>query len=115
MTFKAMKFRARNSKHSKMIQMKLFELGYGWATGGKVVKHTGNEFLYTSLDGAITWGINGRNWSMDNRPEMLIKPYTTYNLVEAPVQPKPETVELNGKTYLKADLEAALAKLQPVE
>lgn len=30
-------------------------------------------------------------------------------------QPKPETLELNGKTYLKSDIEEALAKLSPIE
>ena len=115
MTFKTMKFRVRNSKHSKMIQMKLFELGYKWGAGGRKVLHTNMPYLYANQYGHISHGRTPSHFEVKPSPEMLIEPRTTYNLVEAPVAVKPETVELNGKTYLKVDLEAALAKLQPVK
>lgn len=111
--FKAMKFRVHNSGHSTTIQKCLMELGYRWRTGDGQVQNTTEKFLYTNQLGYITYGESEQHFQRKEYPEFKADSFVAYKLVEVPVTP--ETVELNGKTYLKADLEAALAKLTPMQ
>ena len=115
--FQAMKFRVKNAKHSKMIQKTLFALGYKWCSGQTEVLYTASACLYTNIDGSISKSNSDVSFADDPRPYMDVTPHTTYNLVAVVIKTAkaPETVELNGKVYLKADLEAAIQKLKPIE
>lgn len=108
--FQAMKMRVESPEHSEQIQEKLFEMGYRWADGCKRVQHTHNVGLCTRSNGNIYRFVCESSFNIDGRPEFTLE--TTAALVE---KPKVETVELNGKTYLKSDLELALNKLTPVK
>lgn len=57
---KAMKFKVSSPEHSKVIQEKLFEMGYGWGCGGYHVKHTDAAALYAGFFGGkeITYGVD---------------------------------------------------------
>jgi hypothetical protein len=115
--FKGMKFRVKDSEHSALIQKHLFSLGYGWCTHYMEIKNIDCHFLYADKkDMSITYSNNSFNNNdyFDNHrnKEYTLKSEVTYFLV--PVV-EPETVELNGKKYLKEDLEAALNKLTPIK
>lgn len=112
--FKEMKFRVKDAEHSAKIQEHLFSLGYKWWSGA-TVQLTDSGYIFTEEDGRICKAESESTFDEDSSPEMHLveNVQITYSLVE--VGPAPETVELNGQTYLKADLEEALAKLVPVK
>jgi hypothetical protein len=114
--FKAMKFHVRNSKHSRQVQETLFSLGYRWKAHGQKPSLLKENFLFTDEKGYVYYGVmHMAAFDADPREENVMVARTTYSIEAAPKRKaKPETVELNGKTYLKADLEAALQKLTPV-
>jgi hypothetical protein len=111
--FKEMKIRVKNAAHSEAIQESLFDKGYSWPSGQKV-SHTSAGFLYTKASGRITWGEMEHCFKDKPFPEYKAE-VKTVCIFEEVEEEKPETVELNGKTYLKADLEAALEKLTPMQ
>lgn len=54
-----MKFKVQNEKHSEEIQKCLFNLGFGWAFGGRVLNHRERPFLYGTIEcdkSIITYG-----------------------------------------------------------
>ena len=56
MEHKALAFEMENEKQSEEIQLKLFELGYEWATSGMKVDYLDKEYLYTKENGKIMYG-----------------------------------------------------------
>lgn len=104
------KFRVKNAKHSRQIQETLFSLGYEWMLKGKDVCYTNEPCLFANEDGTITWG-DERCFEQSEFQEAVVVAHTSYSIEDVV---KRETVELNGLTYLKTDLEAALKKLTPV-
>jgi len=112
--FKEMKFRVKDVEHSAKIQEHLFSLGYKWWSGS-TVQLTSSPYIFTEKDGRICKSDSGSTFDKDSSPEMHLVEniQITYSLVE--VNSAPETVELNGQTYLKADLEEAMAKLSPIK
>ena len=85
-------------------------MGYVWASGDKEVINSSFKYLYTSRHtGYISYGVTLSSFEEDKRSEYQAKIKVEFVEIQ-----KPDTVELNGKTYLKSDLEEALAKLNPV-
>ena len=106
---KAMKFYIRDDPElCEKVQKLLFDLGYGWYVGYTAVKYLEAHYLYTFPSGYMGVGGVGTGSCFDQQDAEEI------NIDWLRSRPK-ETVELNGETYLKKDLEAALAKLEPVE
>lgn len=110
--FKKMKFAPKTRDEMIHAQNALFKLGYRWVQHGQNVAWSNENFLYTTEAGEITYGSTRGYFDLRAGLEMTLVTTVTHTLEEVI---KPETVELNGKTYLKADLEAALEKLKPVE
>jgi hypothetical protein len=109
--FKNMKFRVSSPEHSKEIQEALFEMGYKWFSGGEVVLHTEYNFLYTCDDGFITYRNVERNFKekIENKEHSLVTT-KSYKII-----PKPETIEIDGKTYDKEAVLKRLAELEVVQ
>lgn len=102
--FKAMKFWiGRDPACSERAQKILFDMGYRWPLGRDSIQYTEAEHMRTTVAGKVLVVSEG-----DDAPGEEVN-------IDWLRTPKLETVELNGKTYLKADLEAALEKLEPVE
>lgn len=55
MKLENLKFRVRGEEHSEAIQKRLFELGYGWCDGKRVM-FTEKSFLF--LDTALSYSIS---------------------------------------------------------
>ena len=106
MEFKGMKFWIGDDPDlSERVQNALFSVGYGWVGGGKVVQLTYAFALYADSCGNITYGTSEDLFdSREN--EINIDWMRTSNK---------ETVELNGKTYHKSELEEALKHINPIE
>lgn len=112
--FKKMKFSPQNRDEMVKAQNALFKLGYRWSGYGQNIAYSNQNFLYTNEFGTITHGDDAEYFNSREGVEVILVTMTTVvHTLEEVI--KPETVELNGKTYLKADLEAALEKLKPVE
>lgn len=114
--FKEMKFRVRDEEHSKQIQDYLFSLGYSWQTIDNIpYRYLSTSYLYARSSGGIGWSEEGSDIFFEDHPaqEYKLIPHNTFTI--EPVPRREEVVELNGQTYLKADLEEALAKLKPIK
>jgi hypothetical protein len=104
--FKAMKFWIGDDpKCSERVQKMLFDMGYQWSSGTKKIIHTSKESLLTYEYGDLVYLDYPSEYGEEEREEINIGWLRT---------PKQETIELNGKNYIKADVEAALEKLKPV-
>ena len=108
--FKNMKFRVSSPEHSKEIQDALFEMGYKWASGNKEVLYTHESFLYTDDIGTIMMGSLEDTYKDSPEQEHTVEVVKSYKLI--PVVPKPEKIEIDGKTY---DKEAVLKRLAELE
>lgn len=110
--YQAMKFKTPTREISGKVQSALFELGYSWMHHGRAVANSSKTYIYTNEDGRLGWGEDDEYFLRDIRQEFKVETKKAYEFLA--VEKAPETVELNGKTYLKADLEAALDKLKPL-
>jgi hypothetical protein len=111
--FQSMQFKINSPVHSTLVQKHLFSLGYQWISwsngrSDQAVKMTDIPYLTTNDDGFIFSSTEGRSESSIPHYELV----TTYDIRRVP---EVETVKLNGKTYRKEDLEAALEKLEPID
>lgn len=115
-SFQAMKIRATGEADQAAVQEYLFSQGYKWFGDGTTdVKHisVGFRFYISDEDGTICYGCSRANFETHVEPE-FIPTFTRTCTLEPLPEPIKETVELNGKVYLKEDLESALEKLTPV-
>lgn len=113
--FKAMKFWIGNDpKCSERVQKMLFDMGYGWAAiKRKTVSNTDLTCIRTDNYGSIMYAS-----SVVSR-ENFDSSYGFFSMdeeinIDWLRSPKEETIELNGQTYIKSDVEEALKKLKPV-
>ena len=110
---KNMKFRVSSPEHSKEIQEALFEMGYVWKSGKTHVQFENDTgFFVTNENGKFSmydekYKING---VVPDYQEYTVETTKSYKLI--PVVPKPETIEIDGKTY---DKEAVLKRLAELE
>ena len=106
--FKAMKFWIGDDPElSEKVQKLLFAMGYGWSGGGSLCR-TGYEELQAWADGSVT----NSNAEFISAKNGFIK--GEYINIDWMRTKKPETIELNGKTYIKSELEEALRHIKPV-
>jgi len=106
--YKAMKFWIGDDPElSEKVQKLLFSMGYTWLSGSVEIKHTEEGCLYASRGGRVTQSSGGINgfFAKEDKEEINI------DWMRAT---KPETIELNGKTYVKSELEEALRHIKPV-
>jgi len=105
---KAMKFRVENEQHSKDIQTKLFEAGYGWRWSGVFHTHLDEKFLFANIDGRLTVGSREETFEVDINPEykLLDGEFVAVSQhVEKPpigLRPKRVVVALRRKEILEA-------------
>lgn len=106
------KFKCASAEHSRVIQEWLFSQGYSWC-GSKNVQNTEQRYLFAYDDDKH---ITHDNFDQvfDSKPfvEQVVTTTTKTVLVIQSVEPKREKVVVFGKTYYKADVDAALAKLE---
>lgn len=114
--FRNMKFKVESPEHSKEIQEALFEMGFCWRIGCKVMftySFPPSDYLYTDTAGYL-WRIDSEEdylaSSFLSAQEHTIETTKSYKLI--PVEPPKETVTIDGKTY---DKEAVLKRLAELE
>lgn len=105
--FKNMKFwMGGDGDISTSVQLILLEQGYSWGMSENKPRYIGSNYICSYADGALGWG--GAKASFDECK------YEEINIDWMRTK-KPETIELNGKTYVKTELEEALRNIKPVE
>ncbi len=105
--FKSMKFWIGDDPElSEKVQKLLLDDNYFWRHGGDGSKNTREFALYTNTKGRMTFSNSKAGFDCDNNEEINIDWMRTK---------KPETIELNGKTYVKSELEEALRHIKPVD
>ena len=97
------------------VQEWLFGQGYEWFSGGKQVVCEFAKWVEIGTCGGcytvqMTWSSDG----IASAKEITLQRTAVVTLTPSFVEEEAPVVELNGKQYRKADLEAALAKLTPV-
>jgi hypothetical protein len=115
-----MKFRVNSPEQSRMVQERLFKMGYYWASNGNCAAYLDRPYLFADgSDMTLTYADYSGNYFLNHKyPEYdFVYGVTEFTLKKSPEETVEtvETVELNGKMYLKENLEAALAKLTPIE
>ena len=81
--FKDMKIRIKDSEHSKAVQDCLFELGYGWLFGARLLSFT-PDFIYTYVSGLIREGRCG--YDEDNDYCNAVNRYNRHNNSEVTLE-----------------------------
>lgn len=93
---------------SKLLQEEVFKAGGRWACGTGSVQLVDMPFLFLDDDGAINTDGCEHWFNTVDKPEGVLE----LNLVlKDVIDPPPETVEINGKQYLKSDID----NLRPVK
>jgi hypothetical protein len=107
---KAMKFRVKDEQHSRDIQEWLFSLGYSWPAE-RLLDNLDKPHIYVSEEGYLSWDDDEEYFNTCENTEVTLEVTKQYHwsIVD---KPERETVELNGKTYYKEELEEALGKLE---
>lgn len=110
---KRMKIRIKDTNHSRLVQETAFKMGYSWADYTTFVKNKWAPYLTLGHDPYrikyLERGEEDAFYSYDAPEVELIQTYVFQPVGEQ------ETVELNGKKYLKKDLENFLKQVSPIE
>jgi len=109
--FKAMKFRVNNAQDSEALQKYLFSLGYQWRSTGRSIENYSDNFpnISTYADGNI-YCVPDDYYKGHSHTEHT---FTTEVIVKE-IQPKPETITIDGKEYDKAAVAERLASLKAI-
>lgn len=92
---------------SKLLQEEVFKAGGKWRGETEFVQLTEAPFLFVSDSGEMSYSYD--YWfDIIDKPEGVLELKLTLKDV---IEPAPETVEINGKHYLKSDIE----RLTPVK
>ena len=117
--FSNMKFNIGDDPQlAKSVQETLFASGYKWLSGGMVIQYTDKvRHLFTNISGDIFFreASDGDTYfsnCTDNYEEINIDWMRTY--IEPVKEPVQETITIGDRTYIKSELEAALANINPV-
>lgn len=105
--FQELCFEPKDKYESGAIQQKLFKMGYRWGieSTSQTVQFTEVKYLITTNDGFITWA-NLYDPENDN--------LFHHAIVDVKFVPAKNVVEINGKFYLKEELEKALSTINPI-
>jgi hypothetical protein len=90
---------------SEKVQKLLFDAGYSWPSDVKTARYNHEFALYANSGGNLTRNSDSNYFIGHSHEEININWMRTT---------KPETIELNGKIYIKSELEEALLKIKPV-
>lgn len=102
----AMKFHVKDAEESRMVQKKLFAMGYSWrGEGSTKVDLNAGEFLFVYDDGSITFDSRLSYFEKHGNPEYTIK--HTIEFVPAPEK----LIEFNGKKYRADEFTKAISGL----
>lgn len=106
--FKSMMFEPENEMQSRLIQEKLFQLGYEWFNpiSPRTVMLTGRPALFTTSDGKIHWY---------NDPKQVCnceKQVVTYSAVE--FTPISDLIEIDGHYYSKEEVADLVSSIKPI-
>lgn len=102
--FKAMKFVVDTLEQANKLQQRLFEEGYSWKNGRQITHNT-FKFFSTDKTGRIYCYRNNEDFSKAVGKRYITK--VTIDFVEA------DTIEINGVTYIKEEVEQALSNINP--
>lgn len=102
--FEAMKFVVHTQEQANILQEWLFEKGYSWKNGRQISNNT-FKFFSTSKAGMIRCYSNQKDFSKAVGKRYITK--VTVDFVEA------DTIEINGVTYIKEEVEQALSNINP--
>lgn len=106
--FKCMLFEPENEMQSRLIQEKLFQMGYAWFSTYRpgTAIHTDSHVLFTTTDGFIFTEIH---------PDLVgdcEKQMVTYSAVEfAPIG---DLIEIDGHYYSKEDVAKLVSSIKPI-
>lgn len=102
----AMKFHVKDAEESRMVQEKLFEMGYSWSPniGQEVLSNIGN-FIFAYGGGTITHDPRLSHFEAHPHPEYTIK----HTIEFVPVPEK--LIEFNGKKYRADEFTKAISGL----
>lgn len=102
--FKTMKFVVHTLEQANKLQQRLFEEGYSWKSGRQITNNT-FKFFSTDKAGRIHCYSNYNDFSKAVGKRYITK--VTVDFVEA------DTIEINGVTYIKEEVEQALSNINP--
>lgn len=109
---KQLKIRVKSPEHSKIIQEKLFEMGYKWIAG-KSVQFVDKPCLFTNTDdeGSITYSSNGTEEYFNSQPHTEVELVETisYELKEIK-----KVVKVGELSYYEDELAEALKNIKPI-
>lgn len=105
--FQELCFKPKDKYESGVIQQKLFKMGYRWGieSNSQTVQFTEVKYLITTKDGFITWAN-----LYDPEDNILLH----HVITDVKFVPAKNVVEINGKVYLKEELEKALSTIKPI-
>lgn len=103
--FEEMKFVVHTQEQANILQAWLFEKGYSWKNGRQISNNT-FKFFSTTKAGMIRCYSNHKDFGKAVGKRYITK--VTVDFVEA------DTIEINGVTYLKEEVEQALSNINPV-
>lgn len=108
------KILTRTVAENRAAQAYFFANGVEWMHGGKDIKDWGLA-LFVNDEGFLTHGDGTEFTSSKNRKRQTITLHFEHQLVATShrIVERPKTV-INGKTYFKDEVDAALAKLETV-
>jgi len=98
---KQMKIRIHSPEHSEQVQKVLFELGYEWISG-KTFKNFEQPFLFTWLDGDITYSNSESHFENKKYPEYVLQKGTLVLVNQTIMQPMKIDAKGKGVEVLKA-------------
>lgn len=110
-----------NVEASKIIQKELFKAGKEWYRGGHSIKYVDESYLFAYASAEDIKYSSTLPFYGCPQAEATLQASTTYTLhIVEKATPEPEEedneiIQLMGKKYSKADIEKALALLQPKE
>lgn len=98
MTHKAMKFRVKNTEHSKAIQERLFEIGY--TNGIKNTQQITFAFIYANETGMVGFGNDILSFSESNHTETTLEEITEWTPKQGEMIEVQETI---GGKWIKME------------
>lgn len=105
--FQELCFKPKDKYESGVIQQKLFKMGYRWGieSTSQSIQFTEVKYLITTKDGFITWA---------NLYDPENNNFLHHVIVDVKFVPAKNVVEINGKVYLKEELEKVLSTINPI-
>lgn len=111
MKTRKVKISVNSPTESKAVQEFLFKDGCKWASGGTGVSYTKSKCMFVNEVGEITMACHRDDYYNDHEYEELKFKFNTTVSATPVERPK---IMVFGKTYDKAEFEAAISKLTAI-